>query len=141
MLDHGAEGIGLYRTEFIYIDRTTMPTEAEQYELYRAVVEPWRRGCTAPSTSGGQVRVELPALRMNPALGLRAVRLALSRPDVFLTQLRAMIRASAHGDLRIMIPMVASVCELRESASLPGRAMQEVESAGYKSASTSRSAS
>ena len=62
---------------------------------------------------------QLPA-EMNPALGLRAVRLALSRPDVFLTQLRAMVRASAHGDLRIMVPMVASVQELREVRTLLG---------------------
>ena len=71
---------------------------------------------------------------MNPALGLRAVRLALSRPDVFLTQLRAMVRASAHGDLRIMVPMVASVQELREVRRLLGRAMQEVVAAGHKHA-------
>ncbi len=137
-LDHGAEGIGLYRTEFIYIDRTTMPTEAEQYELYRAVVEAVApRPVTLRTFDIGGDKFassfQLPA-EMNPALGLRAVRLALSRPDVFLTQLRAMIRASAHGDLRIMIPMVASVQELREVRKLVGRAMQEVESAGHKSA-------
>jgi phosphotransferase system enzyme I (PtsI) len=68
---------------------------------------------------------------MNPALGLRAVRLALSRPDVFLTQLRAMIRASAHGDLRIMIPMVASVHELREVRILFHQALQAVDAAGH----------
>jgi phosphotransferase system enzyme I (PtsI) len=117
-LDHGAEGIGLYRTEFIYIDRIKMPTEDEQYELYRAVVEAVSpRPVTLRTFDIGGDKFassfQLPA-EMNPALGLRAVRLALSRPDVFLTQLRAMVRASAHGDLRIMIPMVASVHELRE---------------------------
>ncbi|HEY8039604.1 MAG TPA: putative PEP-binding protein, partial [Polyangiaceae bacterium] len=98
-LDHGAEGIGLYRTEFIYIDRTTMPTEDEQYELYRAVVEAVApRPVTLRTFDIGGDKFassfQLPA-EMNPALGLRAVRLALSRPDVFLTQLRAMLRASA----------------------------------------------
>jgi len=134
-LDHGAEGIGLYRTEFIYIDRTTMPTEDEQYELYRAVVEAVApRPVTLRTFDIGGDKFassfQLPA-EMNPALGLRAVRLALSRPDVFLTQLRAMIRASAHGDLRIMIPMVASVQELREVRTLMDRALREVDAAGH----------
>jgi phosphotransferase system enzyme I (PtsI) len=133
-LDHGAEGIGLYRTEFIYIDRTTMPTEDEQYELYRAVVEAVApRPVTLRTFDIGGDKFassfQLPA-EMNPALGLRAVRLALSRPDVFLTQLRAMIRASAHGDLRIMIPMVASVQELREVRTLLDQAIREVDAAG-----------
>jgi phosphotransferase system enzyme I (PtsI) len=133
-LDHGAEGIGLYRTEFIYIDRTTMPTEDEQYELYRAVVEAVApRPVTLRTFDIGGDKFassfQLPA-EMNPALGLRAVRLALSRPDVFLTQLRAMIRASAHGDLRIMIPMVASVHELREVRTLFHQALQAVDAAG-----------
>jgi phosphoenolpyruvate-protein phosphotransferase (PTS system enzyme I) len=133
-LDHGAEGIGLYRTEFIYIDRRTMPTEDEQYELYRAVVEAVApRPVTLRTFDIGGDKFassfQLPA-EMNPALGLRAVRLALSRPDVFLTHLRAMLRASVHGDLRIMVPMVASVQELREVRRLLGRAMNEVDAAG-----------
>jgi phosphotransferase system enzyme I (PtsI) len=137
-LDHGAEGIGLYRTEFIYIDRTTMPTEDEQYELYRAVVEAVSpRPVTLRTFDIGGDKFassfQLPE-EMNPALGLRAVRLALSRPDVFLTQLRAMLRASAHGELRIMIPMVATVLELREVRRLLGRAMQEVDAAGQRRA-------
>jgi phosphotransferase system enzyme I (PtsI) len=135
-LDHGAEGIGLYRTEFIYIDRTTMPSEGEQYELYRAVVEAVApRPVTLRTFDIGGDKFassfQLPP-EMNPALGLRAVRLALSRPEVFLTHLRAMIRASAHGDLRIMVPMVASVQELREVRKLLVRATQEVENAGHK---------
>src|SRR5580704_14557602 len=133
-LDHGAEGIGLYRTEFIYIDRTTMPTEDEQYELYRAVVEAVApRPVTLRTFDIGGDKFAssfaLPA-EMNPALGLRAVRLALSRPDVFLTQLRAMLRASAHGELRIMIPMVATVLELREVRRLLLQAMAQVDAAG-----------
>jgi len=134
-LDHGADGIGLYRTEFIYIDRVTQPTEDEQYELYRAVVEAVApRPVTLRTFDiGGDKYASSFALpeEMNPALGLRAVRLALSRPDVFLTQLRAMVRASAHGDLRIMVPMVASVQELREVKKLLARAMREVAEAGH----------
>jgi phosphoenolpyruvate-protein phosphotransferase (PTS system enzyme I) len=135
-LDHGAEGIGLYRTEFIYIDRITMPTEDEQYELYRAVVEAVSpRPVTLRTFDIGGDKFassfQLPA-EMNPALGLRAVRLALSRPDVFLTQLRAMVRASAHGDLRIMVPMVATVRELREVRRLLAQAIAEVDEAGQR---------
>ena len=134
-LDHGAEGIGLYRTEFVYIDRLTMPTEDEQYELYRAVVEAVApRPVTLRTFDIGGDKFassfQLPA-EMNPALGLRAVRLALSRPDVFMTQLRAMVRASAHGDLRIMVPMVASVQELREVRKLLGKSMHDVDVAGH----------
>jgi phosphotransferase system enzyme I (PtsI) len=134
-LDHGAEGIGLYRTEFLYIDRTTMPDEQEQYELYRAVLE-----AVAPKPVvlrtfdiGGDKfasSFQLPA-EMNPALGLRAVRLALKEQDVFLTQLRAMVRASAHGELRIMIPMIASLHEMRECKKLLARATQEVSARGH----------
>jgi phosphotransferase system enzyme I (PtsI) len=133
-LDHGADGIGLYRTEFLYIDRLTQPDENEQYEIYRAVIE-----AVAPRPVilrtfdiGGDKfasSFKLPA-EMNPALGLRAVRLALSQPDVFLTQLRAMVRASAHGDVRIMVPMVSGIHELREVRKLLTRAIREVEARG-----------
>ena len=133
-LDHGANGIGLYRTEFLYIDRTTQPDENEQYELYRAVIEAVAPRPVVLRTFdiGGDKfasTFQLPE-EMNPALGLRAVRLALERPEIFLTQLRAMVRASAHGDLRIMIPMIASVHELREVRKLLTRAMQEVAARG-----------
>jgi phosphotransferase system enzyme I (PtsI) len=133
-LDHGANGIGLYRTEFLYIDRSTQPDENEQYELYRAVIEAVAPRPVVLRTFdiGGDKfasTFQLPE-EMNPALGLRAVRLALERPEIFLTQLRAMVRASAHGDLRIMIPMIASVHELRAVRRLLTRAMQEVAARG-----------
>ena len=133
-LDHGANGIGLYRTEFLYIDRATQPDEQEQYELYRAVIEAIAPRPVVLRTFdiGGDKfasTFQLPA-EMNPALGLRAVRLALERPDVFLTQLRAMVRASAHGDLRIMIPMIASIFELRAVRKLLDRAIREVDDRG-----------
>ncbi|MEO8876506.1 MAG: phosphoenolpyruvate--protein phosphotransferase [Polyangiaceae bacterium] len=129
-LDHGAQGIGLYRTEFLYIDRSTIPTEDEQYEVYRAVVEAVSPHAVTLRTFdiGGDKfasTFELPE-EMNPALGLRAVRLALSQPEVFLAQLRAMVRASAHGDVRIMVPMVASMLELRQVRTLLNRAIAEV---------------
>ncbi len=133
-VDHGAQGIGLYRTEFLYIDRTTQPGEDEQYEVYRAIVEAVSPQPVTLRTFdiGGDKfasTFQLPA-EMNPALGLRAVRLALKQPEVFLTQLRAMVRASAHGDVRIMIPMVASVHELREVKRLVARACEQVKARG-----------
>jgi phosphoenolpyruvate-protein phosphotransferase (PTS system enzyme I) len=133
-VDHGAEGIGLYRTEFLYIDRSTQPDEQEQYELYRAVIEAVSPKPVVLRTFdiGGDKfasSFQLPA-EMNPALGLRAVRLALKEPEVFMTQLRAMVRASAHGDLRIMIPMVASVHEMRQVRKMLARATEDVKARG-----------
>jgi len=138
-VDHGSEGIGLYRTEFLYVDRASPPPEDEQYELYRAVIETVhpRPATLRTFDIGGDKFVstfQVPP-EMNPALGLRAVRLALSRPDVFLDQLRAMVRASAHGDMRIMIPMIASLREYEEVRRLLGVAMREVEARGQKHAS------
>jgi phosphoenolpyruvate-protein phosphotransferase (PTS system enzyme I) len=139
-VDHGSEGIGLYRTEFLYVDRAQPPDEDEQYELYRAVIETVhpRPATLRTFDIGGDKFVstfQVPP-EMNPALGLRAVRLALSRPDVFLDQLRAMVRASAHGELRIMIPMVASLREFEEVRRLLGVAVREVEARGQKHAPT-----
>jgi phosphotransferase system enzyme I (PtsI) len=139
-VDHGAEGIGLYRTEFLYVDRAAPPDEDEQYEVYRAVVETMhpRPATLRTFDIGGDKFVstfQVPP-EMNPALGLRAVRLALSRPDVFLAQLRAMVRASAHGELRIMIPMIASLREFEEVRRLLGVAMREVAARGQKHAQT-----
>jgi phosphotransferase system enzyme I (PtsI) len=139
-IDHGAEGIGLYRTEFLYVDRAAPPDEDEQYEVYRGVLETMHpRPVTLRTFDiGGDKFVstfQVPP-EMNPALGLRAVRLALSRPDVFLAQLRAMVRASAHGEMRIMIPMIASLREFEEVRRLLGVALREVNARGQKHAPT-----
>jgi len=132
-IEHGAEGIGLYRTEFLYVDRATLPDEDEQYEVYRAIVQTVSPRPVVLRTFdiGGDKfasSFQLPA-EMNPALGLRAVRLALRRPEVFLVQLRAMVRASAHGDVRIMVPMVASVDEMRAVREMLGKAIADVDGA------------
>src|SRR6185295_5707797 len=132
--DQGAEGIGLYRTEFLYIDRASPPTEDQQFEIFRAVVEAMRPKPVVLRTfdiggdkfaSSFQVPPE-----MNPMLGLRAVRLALSRTDVFMEHLRAMVRASAHGPVKIMIPMVATLSELRQVRALLKQAQEEVRARG-----------
>lgn len=134
-LTHGARGVGLYRTEFLYIDRNTPPTEDEQYETYRRVVETMAPLPVTLRTFdvGGDKFVS--AIRMpkelNPALGLRAIRLGLERPELLKTQLRAMVRASAHGRVRIMIPMVASLNEMRAVRALLSEAVLEVDRAKH----------
>jgi phosphotransferase system enzyme I (PtsI) len=132
--DQGAEGIGLYRTEFLYIDKIAPPTEDEQYEIFKAVVEASKPKPVTLRTFdiGGDKfasTFKVPP-EMNPMLGLRAVRLALSRPDVFLEHLRAMVRASAHGEVKIMVPMVASLTELRQVRALLEQAKGEVRARG-----------
>jgi phosphotransferase system enzyme I (PtsI) len=132
-LEQGARGIGLYRTEFLYLDRTEPPSEDEQYETYRRVVEtlaPLPVTLRTFDIGGDKFAsvFQVPA-EMNPALGLRAVRLGLARQDIFLTQLRAMIRASVHGKMRIMVPMIASLGELREVRRLFQRAVVDVDAA------------
>ncbi len=133
-LEQGARGIGLYRTEFLYLDRNEPPSEDEQYETYRRVVEvltPLPVTLRTFDIGGDKFSsvFQMPA-EMNPALGLRAVRLGLARQDIFLTQLRAMVRASAHGPLRIMVPMIASLGEWRQVKRLVAQACEEVDAAG-----------
>jgi phosphotransferase system enzyme I (PtsI) len=134
-LDHGAQGIGLYRTEFLYVDRQSPPDEDEQYETYRRVVEVMSPLPVTLRTFdiGGDKFVSSFTMprEMNPALGLRAVRLGLSQPALFKTQLRAMVRASAHGAVRIMVPMVSNISELRAVRALLGEAVMEVDRAGH----------
>ena len=116
----GANGVGLYRTEFLFMNRTEPPDEAEQYEAYRDVLD----ALTGPITirtldlgadkqvDGGRADG---ATKINPALGLRAIRLCLSEPTLFRPQLRAILRASIHGRARIMIPMLSSLSELEQA--------------------------
>jgi phosphotransferase system enzyme I (PtsI) len=133
-IEHGAEGIGLYRTEFLYIDRKDLPSEDEQFELYRTIVQMVApRPVTLRTFDLGGDKfastVTIPH-EMNPALGLRAVRLALRTPSLFLTQLRAMLRASVFGKVRIMVPMVSSLSELREVRAVLNRAKHELDELG-----------
>jgi phosphotransferase system enzyme I (PtsI) len=135
-LDRGAEGVGLYRTEFLYINKTTDPTEEEHFEAYKAVLAamgPNRPvvirtldvGADKFSPVSGQVSGE-----KNPFLGLRSVRLCLKNLDLFKTQLRAVLRASVFGDLRVMFPMVSTVMELRQCRSLLLEAREDLEEEG-----------
>jgi phosphotransferase system enzyme I (PtsI) len=132
--EHGAEGVGLYRSEFLYVNRVHPPDEEEQLAAFRRVLEAMQgRPVTLRTFDiGGDKFVT--AFRvpeeLNPMLGLRAVRLALSEPEVFLVHLRAMVRASAFGEVRIMVPMVATVDELRSVRELFERARSEVKARG-----------
>ena len=133
-LDCGASGIGLYRTEFLYINRAAPPSEDEQYEVYRSLLQAVAPYPVTVRTFdiGGDKFVSSLALpgELNPALGLRAVRLALSRPRVFQEQLSAMVRASAHGPLRILVPMIATISELRQVRALLDEVIAEVDAQG-----------
>jgi phosphotransferase system enzyme I (PtsI) len=134
----GAEGIGLYRTEFMVVDPGEPPSEEEQYEIYRSVIEavaPLPVTLRTFDLGGDKFTSLFPAsMDANPALGLRAVRLGLARPEMFAPQLRAMLRASAHGSLRILVPMVATLKELRAVRKLLDTARREVAAAGHQQA-------
>jgi phosphoenolpyruvate-protein phosphotransferase (PTS system enzyme I) len=121
LLEHGAEGIGLYRTEFLFLDRSEPPSEDEHYTSYRTVLEAMgTRPVTIRTLDLGGDKV--PGNRRwerepNPAMGLRAIRYCLSRRDLFRTQLRALLRASIHGNLRVMFPLISGFSELLEARS------------------------
>ncbi len=123
---HGAQGVGLFRTEFLVVGRNSMPSEEEQYESYRKVVEAFPDDAVYVRTfdlGGDKFPMFLHMPREeNPFLGWRAIRVCLDEPELFRTQLRALLRATAHGDLRIMLPLINDVDEVRRV-----RDMLEVE--------------
>ena len=116
---NGAEGIGLYRTEFLYMDRQELPTEEAQFVAYKAVLEEMKGKPVVVRTLDIGGDKELPYLQlpheMNPFLGYRAIRICLDRKDLFRTQLRALLRASVYGKLYVMFPMIATLAEFREA--------------------------
>ncbi|ATB28831.1 phosphoenolpyruvate--protein phosphotransferase [Melittangium boletus DSM 14713] len=121
LLAHGAEGIGLYRTEFMFLDRKTPPSEEEQYRAYRQVLEAMDgRPVTIRTLDLGGDKVPGKGRHEkepNPAMGLRAIRYCLSDRALFRVQLRALLRASVHGHLRVMFPLICGMSELREARS------------------------
>ncbi|SJN53302.1 Phosphoenolpyruvate-protein phosphotransferase [Vibrio ruber DSM 16370] len=118
VIRNGGEGVGLYRTEFLFMDRTSLPTEQEQYEAYKEVAESMHGEPVIIRTMDIGGDKDLPYMdlpkEMNPFLGWRAIRISLDRREILRDQLRAILRASAHGKLRIMFPMIISVEEIRE---------------------------
>ncbi|SFH66883.1 phosphoenolpyruvate--protein phosphotransferase [Pisciglobus halotolerans] len=120
--NNGAEAVGLYRTEFLYMDSNEFPTEEDQFQAYKAVLEGMGDRPVVVRTMDIGGDKELPYLdlpkEMNPFLGYRAIRICLAEPDMFRTQLRALLRASAYGTLRIMFPMIATLKEFREAKAM-----------------------
>lgn len=119
VLSNGAEGIGLFRTEFLFMGRKNFPSEEEQFTAYKSVLEAMENKPVVIRTLDIGGDKELPYFNMekelNPFLGVRAIRLCLDRVDIFKTQLRALLRASTYGNLKIMFPMIATINELRET--------------------------
>jgi phosphotransferase system enzyme I (PtsI) len=132
----GATGIGLFRSEFLFMNRRDLPDEDEQYEAYREVVEGMKGlpvtirtldiGADKP-LEGGQESVTV-----NPALGLRAIRYCLAEPDVFNTQLRAILRASRHGRVMILIPMLTTFHEISQAVAAVAQAKEQLKVEGIK---------
>ncbi len=134
VLSYGGDGVGLYRTEFQYLSRPVFPTEDELFEKYKEVVEVMGSRPVTIRTldvngdkalEGGRDIAE-----ENPALGLRAIRYCLKKPDVFMTQLRAILRASAYGEVRVLFPMISGLEEIIQAKSLLRDAARELEKEG-----------
>jgi len=132
---NGAEGIGLYRTEFLYLNRSTLPTEHEQFETYRKVAERVRPDPLIIRTfdlggdklAPGTVDI---ADELNPFLGWRAIRLCLENIDIFKTQLRAILRAGAVGNIKVMFPMISGLDELRRAKAVLAECREELRRSG-----------
>jgi len=134
-LRYGAEGVGLFRTEFLYLDRQTAPDEEEQVTAYNAALDVMGERPVVVRTLDVGGDKQLPYLDLgredNPFLGWRAIRMCLDKPDFFKIQLRALLRASPGHDLRIMFPMIATVDEVQRARSLLDAARREVIAAGH----------
>lgn len=134
MLESGGEGIGLFRTEFLFMDRSAPPGEAEQFEIYRRVVEAAgeREVIIRTLDIGGDKAVGYLGMEReeNPFLGYRGIRYCLGRPDFFSVQLRALLRASAFGRLKIMLPLVTCADELRQTRAILSKLMADLEQEG-----------
>lgn len=133
--ESGAHGVGLYRTEFLYMNRKELPSEEEQYDAYARIVAAVSGTITIRTldlgadkqVDSGRSHGPLPT---NPALGLRAIRLCLKEPELFRVQVRALLRASAHGRVQIMLPMISSLQEFRQATTLIETAREELRAEG-----------
>lgn len=132
--ESGAEGVGLFRTEFLFLNKQVLPSEDEQFAAYKTVVEKCAPHAVIIRTLdvGGDKLMHLPDMpeEPNPFLGCRAIRLCLDQPDLFKTQLRAILRASAHGRVRIMYPMVSSLDEVRKANGILAECKTELAGEG-----------
>ncbi|HEI7235774.1 TPA: phosphoenolpyruvate--protein phosphotransferase [Staphylococcus aureus] len=135
VIENGAQGIGLFRTEFLYMGRDQMPTEEEQFEAYKEVLEAMdgKRVVVRTLDIGGDKELSYLNLpeEMNPFLGYRAIRLCLAQQDIFRPQLRALLRASVYGKLNIMFPMVATINEFREAKAILLEEKENLKNEGH----------
>ncbi|WP_085505860.1 phosphoenolpyruvate--protein phosphotransferase [Thalassobacillus devorans] len=135
VLNNGGEGVGLYRTEFLYMGKSQLPTEEEQFGAYKSVLEQMGDKPVVVRTLdiGGDKELDYLDLpkELNPFLGFRAIRLCLERDDIFRTQLRALLRASVHGNLKIMFPMIATLEEFREAKNMLDEEKLKLKEAGH----------
>ncbi|HDG6044137.1 TPA: phosphoenolpyruvate--protein phosphotransferase [Staphylococcus aureus] len=135
VIENGAQGIGLYRTEFLYMGRDQMPTEEEQFEAYKEVLEAMdgKRVVVRTLDIGGDKELSYLNLpeEMNPFLGYRAIRLCLAQQDIFRPQLRALLRVSVYGKLNIMFPMVATINEFREAKAILLEEKENLKNEGH----------
>ena len=143
VIDHGGEGIGLYRTEFQYLSRTSFPSEDELFEGYKGVVELMAPEAVTIRTldiNGDKALsyYDDTDKEMNPALGLRAIRFCLKRPDVFVTQLRAIMRAAVYGNIEVMFPMISGLEEVLETKILMKQASDDLAEEGVAHSSDIR---
>jgi len=134
-VDNGADGIGLYRTEFLYMNRPDIPGEEEHYRAYREVIEGMHgKPVTIRTLDLGADKQGLDGRLHgsggNPALGLRAIRLCLKEPELFRPQVRAILRASAYGDVRMMLPMLTNLWEVEQAKGIIRRCMGELQAEG-----------
>lgn len=134
VLENDAEGIGLFRSEFLYLERDTYPTEEEQFRVYKQVAETMagKRVIIRTLDIGADKQAEYFGLdkEENPAMGLRGIRICLTRPQLFRTQLRAIYRASAYGNLSIMYPMITSLEEVRQIRQISRDVRRELSESG-----------
>lgn len=134
VLENGGEGVGLFRTEFLYMDREEMPSEEEQFDAYKYVAEKMEGKPVVIRTLDIGGDKKLPYLpmpeEMNPFLGYRAIRICLDRTDIFKVQLRALLRASAYGNLKIMFPMISSIQEFLDAKKILKECMEELRTEG-----------
>ena len=136
ILNKGGEGVGLFRTEFLYMDRNELPTEEEQFEVYKEVAKRFEEKPVVIRTLDIGGDKDLPYLNfpeeMNPFLGYRAIRFSLEREEIFKPQLRAILRASKFGNLKIMFPMISSLDELRKAKDKVNTIKTELEAEGIE---------
>jgi phosphotransferase system enzyme I (PtsI) len=134
VMDHGGDGIGLYRTEFLYLNRPDLPSEQDLFDNYRDLVEIMGARQVTIRTldiGGDKFATSVPwGEEMNPALGLRAIRFCLQSPEIFKTQLRAILRAAYFGNIRIMFPMISQVEEIIQAKQMLREAAESLDKAG-----------